>query len=382
MGYIKKRSNTTGSLLLLAFLMAGCVPEAGTEGFDDERADIWDEETGTRSQVIAFDVEIGAGEVMTKTIVTYGRLYIELLQQSAAEPAAIAVNDVYGEEADQPSYEYSPSNEGWNQHAVSVRNLGNQTIYGRVRIDAPDLAPFTPVDQLGEEDQEGQPYQGDWNRELPVRVDHSSLLPPARNQGRRGTCQSFAFVGAVEGKHEQKEHLSVEQFYQSHWSPGNRLPYTWRFPGTQLAREVDWRYDQEKPNDIDEKPHWELEGLISTGLDEETLKRYLAEDASNNIVVSIAWKTDDFIKFDHLYDPQLGSVEAFKIRNFCNTYDNCGGHQVLLVGYEEKLDSDQEESTFFKFKNSWGQDWGESGYGYVSSEYLRQLGRNGWLVTN
>ncbi len=380
MSHIRKHASTTAPLLLLAFIMAGCMPEAGIEGFDD-KADIWDDETGARSQVIVFDVEIEAGEVMTKTFVTYGRLYIELRQQSATEPAVIIMNDVYGEEANQPSYEYLPSNEGWNQHAVSVRNLGSQTIYGRVQINAPDLAPLTPVDQLGEEDQEGQPYEGNWDGALPVRVDHSSLLPPVRDQGKRGTCQSFAFTGAVEGKYELKEHLSVEEFYQSNWFSKLRAFYTWRFPGTQLAREVDWKYGHEKPDDIDEKPHWELEGLISTGVDEETLKRYLAEDATNNIVVSLAWNSD-FIEFDHLNDPQLSTAEAFRIRTFCNTIDNCGGHQVLLVGYEEKLDSDQEESTFFKFKNSWGQQWGDSGYGYISSEYLRQLGRNGWLVTS
>ena len=41
----------------------------------------------------------------------------------------------------------------------------------------------------------------------------------------------------------------------------------------------------------------------------------------------------------------------------------CYGHAVLLTGY------DSEKEVFF-FKNSWGESWGESGYGTVSFDYV------------
>lgn len=39
-----------------------------------------------------------------------------------------------------------------------------------------------------------------------------------------------------------------------------------------------------------------------------------------------------------------------------------GGHAVLLVGYDEAKQA-------FKFKNSWGADWGVNGYGYLPYQY-------------
>ncbi len=44
--------------------------------------------------------------------------------------------------------------------------------------------------------------------------------------------------------------------------------------------------------------------------------------------------------------------------------DLCGGHTVLLTGY------DQVKKVFF-FKNSWGDSWGNKGYGQLSFDYFR-----------
>ncbi|MCX5785759.1 MAG: C1 family peptidase [Elusimicrobia bacterium] len=45
--------------------------------------------------------------------------------------------------------------------------------------------------------------------------------------------------------------------------------------------------------------------------------------------------------------------------------DNCGGHVVLLTGY----DQDAKE---FIFRNSWGAKWGEGGFGRISEKYLME----------
>jgi len=42
---------------------------------------------------------------------------------------------------------------------------------------------------------------------------------------------------------------------------------------------------------------------------------------------------------------------------------NCGGHVVLLVGYDPAAGD-------FIFRNSWGAGWGEGGYGRVSEKYV------------
>lgn len=43
-----------------------------------------------------------------------------------------------------------------------------------------------------------------------------------------------------------------------------------------------------------------------------------------------------------------------------------GGHAVTIVGYDEK----KEEGGSFLFKNSWGPDWGERGYGWIPMKYF------------
>lgn len=53
-----------------------------------------------------------------------------------------------------------------------------------------------------------------------------------------------------------------------------------------------------------------------------------------------------------------------------------GGHAVLFVGYDD-------EKSLLKFKNSWGNDWGNNGYGYlpysfVLNKYLFDI----WTVYN
>jgi hypothetical protein len=40
-----------------------------------------------------------------------------------------------------------------------------------------------------------------------------------------------------------------------------------------------------------------------------------------------------------------------------------GGHAILIVGYDDV-------NNLFKFKNSWSEQWGDKGYGYLPYEYL------------
>ena len=42
-----------------------------------------------------------------------------------------------------------------------------------------------------------------------------------------------------------------------------------------------------------------------------------------------------------------------------------GGHAFYLIGYNDKMQT-------FKFVNSWGTDWGDSGYGYLPYSYFKK----------
>lgn len=51
-----------------------------------------------------------------------------------------------------------------------------------------------------------------------------------------------------------------------------------------------------------------------------------------------------------------------------------GATAICIVGY----DDDQER---IKFKNSWGEGWGDKGYGYVSYRYIEKFLTDAWVFT-
>ena len=50
-----------------------------------------------------------------------------------------------------------------------------------------------------------------------------------------------------------------------------------------------------------------------------------------------------------------------------------GGHAMLCLGYD--LDSET-----FLFGNSWGEDWGQGGYGRLPFNYMMQFGGDAWVI--
>ena len=56
--------------------------------------------------------------------------------------------------------------------------------------------------------------------------------------------------------------------------------------------------------------------------------------------------------------------------------NNLGGHAILIVGYDD-------DKKCFKFRNSWGESWGDKGYGYIPYNYLTNpnLAGDFWKIT-
>ena len=56
----------------------------------------------------------------------------------------------------------------------------------------------------------------------------------------------------------------------------------------------------------------------------------------------------------------------YDIPDFENELSNLirtGGHNIVLVGWTY----DENGKLFWLYKNSWGTDWGDDGYGYISN---------------
>jgi C1A family cysteine protease len=63
-----------------------------------------------------------------------------------------------------------------------------------------------------------------------------------------------------------------------------------------------------------------------------------------------------------------------------------GGHSVMILGYDDareitNLQSQNTTTGAFLIRNSWGQQWGEAGYGWLPYEYIaRKLALDLWSI--
>ena len=53
-----------------------------------------------------------------------------------------------------------------------------------------------------------------------------------------------------------------------------------------------------------------------------------------------------------------------------------GNHALLVVGWE----ADAQQSEWLIFRNSWGERWGEAGYGFIKFEYIKLDGCMAFVV--
>ena len=71
-----------------------------------------------------------------------------------------------------------------------------------------------------------------------------------------------------------------------------------------------------------------------------------------------------------MYPNQLGGI-AYPEKN--SKY--YGGHAIVAAGYDDNKKA-------LLIRNSWGQSWGDQGYGWLDYEYIRQgLARDWWTIT-
>jgi len=178
-------------------------------------------------------------------------------------------------------------------------------------------------------------------------------VTPVKDQARCGSCWAFTTTGAIEGRYfvakGELNSLSAQDLVdcntQNAGCNGGSLDYALEFVKVNggLCSENDYPYDA--------FAHWRCKedsctklGRISSYKD-VTATTAALESACNDGPVAIAIEADQN-SFQHYTGGVLTA--------------SCGvslDHAVLLVGYGTDGNND-----YWKVKNSWGADWGESGY--------------------
>ena len=53
---------------------------------------------------------------------------------------------------------------------------------------------------------------------------------------------------------------------------------------------------------------------------------------------------------------------------FDDENDHRGNHAIVIVGYKESVSN----GLLFLFKNSWGENWGDGGYGWLTERFIEK----------
>jgi C1A family cysteine protease len=209
---------------------------------------------------------------------------------------------------------------------------------------------------------------------IPKKIDYTRRMTPVRSQGDEGTCVGFAAVAGMKEYQEQldwKKYMELSpRFLYSLCKKVDGYPNS---EGTQIriamkmlkiygtCREKFWPYIPHGGNKMlpgagkDAARFKALTYARILGLDELKLSLFVKGPAVIGVTV-----------FKGMMNTITGVVPMPK-----KTDTVLGGHALCAVGYDDRR-------RLVKFKNSWGEDWGDKGYGYLPYAYVNKYMMDAW----
>jgi len=216
---------------------------------------------------------------------------------------------------------------------------------------------------------------------LPSEIDYAANMTPIRNQGDEGTCVAFASVVGVKEYQDTKEYKRLIQL-----SP--RFIYS-------LCKKYDGNPDEEGTY-----PRIAMKMLLKYGTPPENYWPYRPHQTDkpkpNASRAAIKYRVRAYARLKTMLEmkrslvingPFLAGVDVYEswftdktsktgLIPLPKKSEQCeGGHAMCVVGYNDL-------KKLFKFKNSWGSQWGDKGYGYLTYDYMKQYCLDAWSATD
>ena len=210
--------------------------------------------------------------------------------------------------------------------------------------------------------------------EIPPRMDLRNCLMPVRDQGDEGTCVAFACAGMKEHQEikdvGQREFLSPRYLY--HWAKqsdpypgqeGTTIRSAMAVLHTQgICTEDKWPYIPGRP------------GTAKAGADQEAetfrIESYARLTTTLDIEKTVVTVGPIVMGLD-IHPEFMTTGEDGRIPKPPRRYKTLGCHAVLLCGY------DRNEEIFI-LRNSWGECWGQQGYGYATYYHINRCLVDAW----
>lgn len=225
---------------------------------------------------------------------------------------------------------------------------------------------------------------------IPTGVDHRADMSPIRDQGGRGTCTAFAFMGAVEAFPNVRTDMSEQYLFhegqrkagQPYSTHKGLLPTIAAQVGTEgLVTEDKMPYTASYPPDNETIPaaavsapkykvaEWVFipnSGLTGPSIRNTNYIETLLKQGYNiPFWTQVAWygsHTNDVI------DVVMTGTGANK-----KPAASGGDHEMVIIGYNAP-------EKYFIVRNSWGTGFGHSGYAYMSYDYIRTYAVEGLYI--
>jgi C1A family cysteine protease len=224
---------------------------------------------------------------------------------------------------------------------------------------------------LDERDYLATTFVADVIKDLPSKVDYTDEMSPIRNQGKEGSCVGHAGVAVKEWMEQIDYGLYIDLSERFLYEESKKI--SGHTKGTTLkacakvlvekgtCEEKYWKYVAQVPGKpeigaYDNANRYKVEPGYIRITNEKELKASLVKYGPVLIGVLV---------YRNWYKQKKGHIPNLSFwENWLG--QPLGGHAIALVGYDDVTKE-------YKFKNSWGESWGDNGYGYITYKHMKAI---------
>jgi hypothetical protein len=232
--------------------------------------------------------------------------------------------------------------------------------------------------------------------DCPDNEDHRTTQTRIKDQGDRGTCVCFASLANLEAilKAQSEQDIDLSEQY-ANWlymtqegrnqcNDGLRTTLAARYLSTHgVCEESDYPYEDlvEVLTHCTTAPLATAQNNAKYGIGQHVLIDRLGllgpSIANPAYLEALICRGYDIVFGTHVAwgRPDANGVYDVILDGYGNPVQSRGGHAMLIVGYDRS-----SPLSYFICKNSWGTETGDSGYYYLSYDYVRTYAKYGYIV--